>query len=39
MEIREAVDYVTVRKGGEGAVREIIDLVRYVQGIVPEIKR
>lgn len=37
MEIKEVVDYVTLRHGGDGAVREVVDLVRYVQGIVPEV--
>ena len=36
-EIQEAVDYVTHCSAGEGAVREVIDLLRYVQGIVPDI--
>lgn len=34
-EVKEAVDYVTVRKSGEGCAREVIDLIRYAQGIVP----
>lgn len=34
-EIKEIVDYVTVRKSGEGCAREVIDLVRYAQGISP----
>lgn len=37
-EVREAVDYVTRRDGGTGCVREVIDLLRHVQGIVPEIE-
>lgn len=37
-EIREAVDYISHREGGHGCVREVIDLVRYAQGIVPEIE-
>jgi 3-deoxy-D-manno-octulosonate 8-phosphate phosphatase (KDO 8-P phosphatase) len=36
-EILEAVDYVTQRPAGEGAVREVIDMVRHVQNIVPDI--
>ncbi len=39
MEIKEAVDYVTIKNGGEGAVREVVDMIRYVQGIVPNIPR
>lgn len=37
IEIREAVDYVSHRPSGEGCVREVIDLVRHAQGIVPEV--
>jgi 3-deoxy-D-manno-octulosonate 8-phosphate phosphatase (KDO 8-P phosphatase) len=37
-EIREAVDYVTIRPSGQACVREVIDLIRYAQGIVPNIK-
>ena len=37
VELHENVDYVTVRDGGEGAVREVIDLVRYAQNIHPKI--
>ena len=35
-EVKEIVDYVTVRESGKGCAREVIDLVRYAQGIVPE---
>jgi 3-deoxy-D-manno-octulosonate 8-phosphate phosphatase (KDO 8-P phosphatase) len=34
-EVKEICDYVTIRKSGEGCAREVIDLVRYAQGIVP----
>ncbi|RLA61377.1 MAG: hypothetical protein DRQ88_06650 [Epsilonproteobacteria bacterium] len=37
-EIREVVDYVTIRPSGQACVREVIDLIRYAQGIVPKIK-
>jgi 3-deoxy-D-manno-octulosonate 8-phosphate phosphatase (KDO 8-P phosphatase) len=37
-EIQEAVDYVTGKESGQGAVREVVDLVRYAQGIIPEIQ-
>lgn len=37
-EIREAVDYVTHLDSGEGCAREVIDMLRYVQGIVPTIE-
>lgn len=36
-EVREVVDYVTERAGGEGCVREVVDLVRYAQNIDPEV--
>lgn len=32
-EVKEIVDYVTVRESGKGCAREVIDLLRYVQGI------
>ena len=37
-EVREAVDYVTRRESGNACAREVIDLLRHVQGIVPEIE-
>lgn len=37
LEVREVVDYITQRKAGEGCAREVIDLLRYVQGINPKI--
>ncbi len=37
-EVRDEVDYITHREGGHGCVREVIDLVRHAQGIVPEIE-
>jgi 3-deoxy-D-manno-octulosonate 8-phosphate phosphatase (KDO 8-P phosphatase) len=37
-EIREVVDYITHRSAGEAAAREVIDILRYAQGIVPEIE-
>jgi 3-deoxy-D-manno-octulosonate 8-phosphate phosphatase (KDO 8-P phosphatase) len=30
------VDYVTKRESGKGCAREVIDLIRYAQGIFPE---
>ncbi len=36
IEFRELVDYVTFEKGGRGAAREVIDMLRYAQGIVPK---
>lgn len=38
MEIREAVDYVTHFGAGEGCVREVIDMLRFAQGITPSIE-
>lgn len=38
LEIKAEVDYVTKKAGGRGAVREVIDLLRWSQGIVPEIE-
>lgn len=38
VEVREAVDYVTTRDSGNGCVREVIDMLRHVQNIVPEIE-
>jgi 3-deoxy-D-manno-octulosonate 8-phosphate phosphatase (KDO 8-P phosphatase) len=34
-EVHEVVDYVTHRASGQGCAREVIDLVRYAQGISP----
>jgi 3-deoxy-D-manno-octulosonate 8-phosphate phosphatase (KDO 8-P phosphatase) len=34
-EVKEAVDYVTIRESGKGCAREVIDLVRYAQNIAP----
>ena len=36
-EVMDASDYVTYREGGKACVREVIDLIRYAQNIVPEI--
>lgn len=33
LEARQAADYVTVRRGGQGAVRELCDLLRYAQDL------
>lgn len=35
-EVKEIVDYISMRDGGTGCVREVIDLVRYVQNIFPK---
>ncbi|MBN2543082.1 HAD-IIIA family hydrolase [bacterium] len=32
-EVKQVVDYIAVRKGGEGAVREVIDLILYLKQI------
>lgn len=34
-EVLGLVDYVTLRRGGDGAAREVIDVLRYAQGIEP----
>ncbi|MCK5883119.1 MAG: HAD hydrolase family protein [Bacteriovoracaceae bacterium] len=36
-EVRECVDYITERDGGQGCVREVVDLVRYAQNIKPQV--
>lgn len=38
IEVREEVHYITHREGGEGCVREVIDMLRHVQNIVPKIE-
>lgn len=38
IEVRDSVDYITQKGPGEGCVREVIDMVRYAQGIEVEIK-
>lgn len=38
IEIREAVDYISHRKSGEACAREVMDLVRHIQKIVPAIE-
>jgi 3-deoxy-D-manno-octulosonate 8-phosphate phosphatase (KDO 8-P phosphatase) len=35
-EVREMVDYITIKESGRGCAREVIDLVRYAQDIIPE---
>ena len=34
-EVRDVVDWVTGKDGGRGAVREVADVLRYAQGIIP----
>lgn len=34
-EVKDIVDYVTVRESGKGCAREVLDLVRYAQNIHP----
>jgi 3-deoxy-D-manno-octulosonate 8-phosphate phosphatase (KDO 8-P phosphatase) len=36
-EVQEAVDYVTERQAGYAAAREVIDMIRFVQEITPQI--
>ena len=38
LEVLEIVDYVTTRKSGEGCAREVIDILRWAQGIHPALK-
>jgi len=35
--VKKAVDYVTVSKGGQGAVREVCDMLLQAQGFWPEV--
>ena len=35
LEVLEVVDYVTTRTSGTGCAREVIDILRYAQGIHP----
>jgi len=37
IEVQKVCDYVTITSCGNGAVREVIDMLRYVQNIVPEV--
>lgn len=37
MEVLAIADYVTTRRSGEGCAREVIDLLRIVQGIHPDL--
>lgn len=37
-EVKEIVDYVTIRESGKGCAREVIDLLRYAQGIQSSVK-
>ncbi|MEE3077970.1 MAG: HAD hydrolase family protein [Bdellovibrionota bacterium] len=36
-EVKKFADYITNKEGGQGAVREIIDIVRYAKDIYPEV--
>lgn len=37
-EVREMVDYISAKSSGNGCVREVTDLVRYAQGIIPKVE-
>lgn len=37
-EVQEVVDYITTRESGMGCAREVIDMLRFVQGIVPHVE-
>ena len=36
-EVQESVDYICTRPSGLGCVREVIDMLRFAQGIVPKV--
>ena len=36
-EVKEIAHYITSKRGGEGAVREVIDLLRRAQNLVPSV--
>ncbi len=36
-EVKKFCDYVTMRESGQGAVREVIDIMRYNRGITPDV--
>ena len=36
-EVREAVDYITLRESGQACAREVMDILRYAKGIFPVI--
>lgn len=37
-EVKAVVDYVTIKESGKGCAREVIDLLRYAQGIEPRVE-
>jgi 3-deoxy-D-manno-octulosonate 8-phosphate phosphatase (KDO 8-P phosphatase) len=37
-EVKAIVDYVTIKESGKGCAREVIDLLRYAQGIEPMVE-
>lgn len=37
-EVKAIVDYVTVKESGKGCAREVIDILRYAQGIEPMVE-
>lgn len=37
-EVKSQVDYVTLRESGKGCAREVIDLLRYAQGIESKVE-
>jgi 3-deoxy-D-manno-octulosonate 8-phosphate phosphatase (KDO 8-P phosphatase) len=37
LEVQEAVDYVTERQSGKACAREVIDMLRYAQNIIPHV--
>lgn len=38
LEVLAVVDHVTTRVSGNGCAREVIDMLRYAQGIIPKIE-
>ncbi len=37
-EVKAVCDYVTIKESGKGCAREVIDILRYAQGIEPVIE-
>ena len=38
IEVRETVDYITQKGPGQGCVREVIDMLRYAQNLLPKVE-
>ncbi len=37
-EVKDVCDYVTIKESGKGCAREVIDILRYAQGIEPVVE-